>query len=170
LYLLLALSGCSKTQQPTSATGASPDSVPAAKITSENVVKASTQQKEIPAGGSGEALVRINIQNGYHINANPATYSYLIETNLDVQPPEGLSIGFISYPTAVTKKFPFAEKPLAVYEGEVTLKVLLKATNSAPKGTLSLPAKLRVQACDNQVCYPPGMIDIDVPITIVTTK
>jgi hypothetical protein len=64
------------------------------------------------------------------------------------------------------KKFAFAEQPLRVYEGETQLKVMLNADKSAPKGPRNLPAKLNVQACDDKLCYPPGSIDVVIPVTI----
>ena len=66
----------------------------------------------------------------------------------------------------LTKKFSFAEKPLAVYEGETTLKARLKANTTAQPGKHNLSAKLRVQACDDKVCYAPGALDLEVPVNI----
>lgn len=110
--------------------------------------------------------VSVSVQNGYHINANPATYSYLKATELSVQTGDGVSVGLISYPTPITKKFSFAEKLLAVYEDDATIKVTLNAESSTLKGERGLPATLNVQACDNQVCYPPGVIDFFLPVLI----
>jgi len=83
-----------------------------------------------------------------------------------VQTGEGISIGFITYPKALTKTFSFAEKPLAVYEGEVPIKVMLKASADARKGGHSLPTKLNIQACDDQVCYAPGTLELSLPATV----
>ena len=136
------------------------------RITSQSVVKVVGQPLEIARGGSADATVRLTIQNGYHVNANPPTYSYLKPTELEVTPGDGFSVNYLTYPTALTKKFPFAEKSLAVYEGNTDLKVSLKANPKASPGEHSIPAVLRVQACDDQVCYPPGQIDLRIPVTI----
>jgi hypothetical protein len=108
----------------------------------------------------------VTIQNGYHINANPPTYSYLKPTALEIAPADGVSVGFVSYPNAINKKFAFAEKPLAVYEGETELKTTLKADKSAKAGQRSISARLRIQACDEQVCYPPGVLELAIPVNI----
>jgi len=120
----------------------------------------------IPAGGSGDGFIQVKVQSGYHINANPPTYPYLKATEVELKPSAGLSVGFITYPNSIVKKFPFAENPVAIYEGQIQLKVLLKATPSASKGTSNLPGKLKVQACDDQVCYPPGEIELTIPVTV----
>jgi hypothetical protein len=136
------------------------------RISSTDVVKATAQPVEITAGGSGSASIRLQIQSGYHVNANPPTYPYLKATELQIPATDGVAVGFIVYPDAVTKKFPFAELPIAIYEGETVLKVDLKADKSANKGERQLAAKLQVQACDDQVCYAPGLIDLSLPVSI----
>jgi hypothetical protein len=130
------------------------------------VVKVVAQPVEIQAGGSADAKVRLTIQNGYHVNANPPTFPYLKATVLEIPTADGVSVGFITYPKGVEKKFVFAEKALAVYEGETDLKATLKSDQAATKGARSIPARLRIQACDEQVCYPPGMLDLTIPVKV----
>ncbi len=139
---------------------------PRRRIASVDVVKATPQEVDIAGGGSAGTTVNLKIQNGYHVNANPPSYPYLKATELDIPSSSGISVAFISYPTPITRKFSFAEGPLAVYEGETTLKVRLKADKSAAPGTHNLAGKLLVQACDHEVCYPPGTIDVAIPVTI----
>ena len=130
------------------------------------MVKAAAERVELPAGGSAEATVRMTIQSGYHVNANPPTFPYLKATALEISPSDGLSVAFIIYPKALDKKFAFAEQPLAVYEGDTELKATLKSDKTAKKGERSIPARLRIQACDDQVCYPPGTIDLAIPVNV----
>jgi len=136
------------------------------RIASTDVVKANPQEVSLARGESGELLVPIQITSGYHVNANPPTYPYLKATELELQPAAGISVEFITYPGPLTRKFAFAENPLAVYEGETTLKAKLKADKSAAPGKHNLSAKLRVQACDEKVCYAPGALDLTVPVNI----
>jgi len=125
-----------------------------------------TPETTLAKGGSGDAVVRLNIDNGYHVNANPPTFPYLIPTQLEITAGDVVKVDFITYPDPLTKKFSFAEKPLAVYEGATDLKVRLSASKVAPAGTHNLSAKLRVQACDDQICYAPGSIDLKLPVSI----
>jgi DsbC/DsbD-like thiol-disulfide interchange protein len=166
--LLLFVAACSKPgANSTGESTATPAVSPAAqRITSESVVKAEARPVEIPAGGSAQAVVRVTIQNGYHINANPPTYPYLKATALEVPAAEGVSFAFVTYPKALDKTFPFADKPLAVYEGITELKATLKAYKTAKPGERSLPAHLRIQACDDQVCYPPGTLELAIPVKV----
>jgi hypothetical protein len=130
------------------------------------VVKVAVQGAEIPAGGIADTIVRVSIQSGYHINSNPPTYPYLKATELEMADTDEISLDSVLYPKPLVKTFAFAEKPLHVYEGEIPLTVALEAAKTAKKGQQSIPAKLRIQACDDQVCYPPGSIDVVIPVLI----
>ena len=161
----LAMAACAKsptnnTQATTTETNETPP------IASVQVVAVTPQEVTLTRGASGDALVSVKVTNGYHVNANPPTFPYLKPTELEIQPAEGVAVEFITYPNPISKKFPFAEKPLAVYEGEATLKARLNANKSAQPGKHNLSAKLRVQACDDKVCYAPGALDLTIPVNI----
>jgi DsbC/DsbD-like thiol-disulfide interchange protein len=164
IFCVLA-AACSNPAGDTNKTG-SPAAAEPTPVASTNVVKVNPAELTLTKGESGTANVKIQIQNGYHVNANPPSFSYLIPTKLEVTPAGGISAGDITYPDPVTKTFSFADAPLKVYEGETTVKAVLKADASAPTGKHNLSAKMRVQACDDQVCYPPGTIDLTIPVTI----
>jgi hypothetical protein len=114
-------------------------------------------------GNSGEALVLLNIEPGYHVNANPATYPYLIATEVTPGTVEGLEVGKPVYPPAKKQKFQFADEPLAVYEGQVEVKLPIKV---ASKGSRSLPLNVRVQACDHEKCFPPATLNTNVSVEV----
>jgi thioredoxin:protein disulfide reductase len=166
--IALALAACSKPGQNSpgaSSTGsASPTAIP--KTTSESVVKVAVQGAELLVGGFGDAIVRVTVQSGYHINSNPPSFPYLKATEVELTDTDEISLNSVFYPKPLVKKFAFSDTPLNVYEGETQLTVALQASKSAKKGQQSIPAKLRIQACDDQVCYPPGSIDVVIPVLI----
>ena len=159
IYLCLVVVGCTKPQPPSNTTQK-------LGVTSIGVVKATPLATTLAKGESGEAIVRLKIDDGYHVNANPPSFSYLIATELNLTPAAGISVDSINYPKGLTKKFSFSNEPLVVYEGETDLKVRLSAAKTAQTGEHNLSAKLRVQACDDQVCYAPGIMDLTLPVTI----
>jgi hypothetical protein len=160
LLLCLLVTACAKA--PTN----SPDG-DAPRVNSVDVVKVSPQESTLTPGESGDALVRLQIMDGYHVNANPPSQSYLKATEIVLTPAEDISVEFITYPDPLMRTFSFSQgTPLKVYEGETNLKVRLKADKSARRGKHNLSAKLRVQACDDKVCYAPGELDVTVPVSV----
>jgi len=159
LLLILVLTACAKA--PTNPTE---NESPAIK--SVDVVKAMPQETTLAPGESGDALVRLQIQNGYHVNANPPSQSYLKATEIELKPQQGISVEFITYPDPQIKTFAFSETPLKVYEGETDVKLRLLADKTAKPGQHNLSATLRVQACDDKVCYAPGAVDVTVPVNV----
>ncbi|MCM3870304.1 MAG: protein-disulfide reductase DsbD N-terminal domain-containing protein [Pyrinomonadaceae bacterium] len=168
VLMALAVTGCSRSNQnsPGASSTASPSPAAVGRITSESVVKVAIQGAELSPGGFADAIVRVTVQNGYHINSNPPTFPYLKATELEMADTDEISLNNIYYPKPLVKTFAFSDKPLQVYEGETQLTVALQAAKNAKKGQQSIPAKLSIQACDDQVCYPPGSIDVAIPVLI----
>jgi hypothetical protein len=164
--LLVGIFCCSCTSQHQN--NNTPTSLPPsdAPRNSVDVVKVTAIPAVIKPNESAEAIVQVSVQNGYHINANPPTFSYLKATELTLEKVSGISVSFIVYPNALTKSFAFADKPLAVYEGTTEIKVRLRADKSLGPSTQNLSGTLHVQACDNQVCYAPGTLAVSIPLSI----
>jgi hypothetical protein len=159
--VLPLLNACSKpaTNQGPSVSQNSPREI----RSSADVVTLGGTGTAISGGNDGEALVMLNIEAGYHVNANPATYPYLIATEVTADKVEGLDTGKAIYPPAKKQKFEFADEPLAVYEGQIEVKLPFKA---AGKGSRSLPLKVRVQACDHEKCFPPATLNTSVAVEV----
>lgn len=137
----------------------------AASSLPEDVLLAKASALEVLAGKTAQAEIRLTIKEGYHINANPPS-QYQIATQLTVESADGLAAGQPKYPASITRKFSFSEQPLAVYEKEAVISVPLSAKADAGKGERTLPARLRFQACDDQVCYPPKNLQVSIPVTV----
>jgi thiol:disulfide interchange protein len=164
------LPACSQTQTSNSGANASSGSPGQIQTSSDaapaDVVRVDVPAVEVKAGGSTDAAVRLTIAQGYHINANPPTFPYLKATELTVEPGQGVTAGKPAYPASVTRKFSFSNDPLAVYEGETAVTLPLAAAADAKKGAQTLKGKLRVQACDDEKCYPPRTLEAPIPVTV----
>jgi hypothetical protein len=163
LLLAVALTSCSGDTQ-SSKGRSSPTS--AAISSSAQVVKVTAAPVNISQSSAGDAVIALSISPGFHINANPATFPYLIATEVTANKLEGINIGAPVYPAAVKRKFQFAEQPLAVYEGEASIKLILRAEANAATGRKSLPINVRVQACDEEQCFPPATINTTISVTL----
>lgn len=167
--LLLASASCSPTEQANNNSATAAPSSSAAPATTKtppaNIVTASAAEVEMMTAGSADASVQVNIMSGYHINGNPAS-KYQIATTVDVEAADGITVGQPQYPPYLMKKFSFSPDQIAVYEGQATIKVPLKADASVKKGLHTLRAKVRVQPCDDQACYPPRNIETSLPVVV----
>lgn len=160
-FALSLLNACSKPAT---------NQVPADSQTSQREVRSSADIVSLggtgtamTGGNDGEAMVLLNIEQGYHVNANPATYPYLIATEVTADKVEGLDVGKAIYPPAKKQKFQFAEEQLAVYEGQIEVRLPIKI---AGKGTRALPLNIRVQACDHEKCFPPATLNTSVSVEV----
>jgi hypothetical protein len=128
-------------------------------------VEAAGPASPVAAGSTFTGKITLAVRPGYHINAQKPTEDFLIGTNVTVTPPAGVSVVRTAYPKAQFATFSFAEEPLAVYEGTVTIEVTMKA-EAAASGTLSVPAKVRFQACNDQQCLPPSTVDVSFDVAL----
>ncbi|MEM6459262.1 MAG: DUF255 domain-containing protein [Planctomycetota bacterium] len=88
-------------------------------------------------------ILTLAIAEGLHLNANPASAAGLVPTSVSAA---GGAID-VSYPPGVTKRYPLADAPLAVYEGWVELEV---------RGVAGLDElTLTYQACTETACREP---------------
>src|SRR5256885_13285086 len=117
LGAMLVLTGCQKNNPQPTQSQATPSDV----SSSAQVVKVVSHF--IPKAAGAPANVELEITPGFHVNANPATFPYLIATEVQPGKVEGITVGKIEYPAGVAKKFEFADQPLSVYEGKVTIPI-----------------------------------------------
>jgi uncharacterized protein YyaL (SSP411 family) len=107
------------------------------------------------AGETDEIIVTVLVDKGYHVNANPASFDYLIPTTVTFADLPNVRM---IYPDPISIKPRFAPEGLKVYEGEVTIRA------TAAKGALaqsSTPgAELKVQACTDEICLPPATLSL----------
>lgn len=130
-------------------------------------VAAECSVDKIPAGSTFNVAVIVNIADGWHINSSTPSSSDLIGAKLDVEPKDGFIITDISYPKGSDEKLSFSDSPLNVYQGKQIIFLNVKTSENLKKGSDTLHASLRAQACNNEICLAPSEIPIAVPLEIV---
>lgn len=104
--------------------------------------------------GSHDIRILIEVEEGWHINANPATIPDLIPTTVNIQT-DAESSYTVSYPKAEHLKTPLGD--LDVYSGTVELLASVKT-----KSLDGLRALIELQACKEETCYAPSLIAVSV--------
>lgn len=127
-------------------------------------------QDKAQRGKPVRASIVIDIPGGYHINSNRPLETYLIATSVKVEPEDGLRAGVVSYPRPLLKTFKFSKKQLSVYEGQVRLKFNLTVPANYSDGSAKVKARVRLQSCNDEVCFPPKNHEVSLKIEVVDAK
>ena len=117
-------------------------------------------------GQSVDSQISVTVKSGYHVQANPASESYLIATKLELKPTEGIEASNPVYPKGQPYKLEGTGKPLSTYDKTFVIRVPLKAAKDAAAGTRALHGSLHYQACDAHTCLFPDTIPVEITVTV----
>jgi hypothetical protein len=120
-------------------------------------------------GAAVQVKIPVTVKEGYHVNSNKPTESYLIPLALTWTSTGALEGGTVTYPKPLMEAFEFSEPPgskLSVYMGSVELLANFKVAANAAAGPGIATGKLKYQACSNKACYPPKTIDVNVSYSV----
>ena len=116
-----------------------------------------------PAGGALRLGVELTMRDGWHVNARKPLQPELIPTELGVDEGRGSwRLGPVSYPEGKRVRLGFQDEPLLVYDGTTLLTADISG-HGDPEGGSVIPVRLRIQACNDQICLRPEEIVLEVP-------
>lgn len=118
------------------------------------------------AGSAVRVALKVTLPEGLHTQSNKPREEAFIPTVLTINPPPGVTAEEIVWPPATDLAQAGATLPLSVFEHEFLVGVRL-ALSASVKGDLTVPAKLRYQACDVNLCYPPVTADVSWLVHVV---
>jgi thiol:disulfide interchange protein DsbD len=119
------------------------------------------------SGSPIHVALKVTVPEGLHTQSNKPRDPSLIPTTLAVEAPVGVTVDEIVWPQPMELKQASADKPLAVFDREFLIGVKLTLPASTVTGDLTVPAKLRYQACDANLCYPPATAEVRWVIRVV---
>jgi thiol:disulfide interchange protein DsbD len=118
-------------------------------------------ESTVSAGKSVHTALKVSLPEGLHTQSNKPRDETLIPTELHVDVPAGVTVKEIVWPPATDLKQAGQDKPLAVFEQTFAIGVELALAPNVAKGPLAVPASLRYQACDANLCYPPATAKVE---------
>lgn len=121
----------------------------------------------VKPGETVTAAVLLDIQSGWHVNANKPTLDYLKPTVVKLQAPAGLTTGAPRYPAPKSLSFDFSPgQPLPVFEGRTVVEFPLTVAAGTKTGTLTLKGSVAFQPCNDTACFPPTekTFTLEVPV------
>jgi uncharacterized protein YyaL (SSP411 family) len=145
-----------------SATAANSPSGPSATggirvpVTADHV-RVTASAMSVPDGE--QVLVTIKVDDKFHINANPASFDFLIPTSVEFK---GIKPAKVEYPKPIRFTAEFAPEGFDVYEGSIA--VIAKFPKGSLRGIKSIQGAVTAQACTNQICLPPSTLPISTAV------
>lgn len=119
---------------------------------------------QVKPGDEIKIAVPASIESGYHINSNKPKEANLIATVLSVTSKDGIKTTGTRYPAAKDYTFEFSDKPVSVYEGNITIFAKVRIPENLKPGNYKLELAVEYQACNDHSCLPPN--DAKTTITI----
>ncbi len=118
-------------------------------------------------GSSARLALKVGVPEGLHTQSNKPRDPLLIPTTLKVDAPANATVEEFVWPPAIDLKQVTGDKPLAVFEREFLVGVKLSLSSSIAPGDLPVRGRLRYQACDVNLCYPPATADVEWIVHVV---
>lgn len=124
------------------------------------------QKVTVPRQGEAKVALKLVMRPGYHANSHRPSEDFLIPMRLTWDAKAPVEAVEVIYPKAKLEKFEFTEKPISVVDGEFEIVTRLRRSPNAMPGPAFLSGKLRYQACNDKMCFPPKTIDVKVPLLV----
>lgn len=124
-------------------------------------------ESEVRAGETTRAALEVRLPAQLHVQSNAPRDPALIPTELTFTPPAGVRATEIVFPKATDFQQAGVPQPLAVFEHEFVIGVQFAIAEGTAPGSIDVPGRLRYQACDDKVCYPPQTGEVRWTLTVV---
>jgi DsbC/DsbD-like thiol-disulfide interchange protein len=132
----------------------------AAAKSSADMVKVEASGGKIDADGTQEVTLTINVEEGWHLYANPVGNADLTSAQTTV------TITGKTKPKDVKIEYPkgkiIEDKTIgnySTYDGKVVIKAKV---SRAKDDTGPLDVTIKLQACNEKLCLPPGKVKVEV--------
>jgi uncharacterized protein YyaL (SSP411 family) len=123
--------------------------------------------EKVAAGESLEVTINLDVQDGWHIYANPSGSETTPPTRIEIKPGAPAKIAAVEYPRGNAKSLAAnGGARMMVYEGKVAIPVRLKIDPKTPGGPIEVPLRVRYQACDDRRCLAPAVAEVAVKTRI----
>lgn len=135
----------------------------------EEIVTAKTflSRYGIHPGESFKVALLLSIPPGWHINGPKLDDEFLVPSELIIDESDNIKILKLHYPDAGVGRFDYSEDELSIYEGEILLGALIKASDDIALRKHILKASFLYQPCNDRACMPPRTLKLEIPFEAV---
>ncbi len=125
------------------------------------------ERSAVPPGSTVRLALAVSLPEGFHAQSNRPYEPAYIPTTLSLDPPDGVTITEVVFPPSTDFFLQGTAEPLAVFEHEFVIGLVAEIGSGVSPGELTIPGRLRYQACDNTVCYRARSIDTTWTVSVV---
>jgi thiol:disulfide interchange protein DsbD len=125
------------------------------------------ERDAVTGGRTVRAALQVALPEGFHVQSDQPRDPTLIPTVLTINPPAGVTVTEIVFPTPVDLKQVGLDQPLAVFERVFPIGVQLTLARTIASGDIIVPAHLRYQACNDTTCFAPKTADAEWKLRVV---
>lgn len=112
--------------------------------------------KKLPPGKTALVAVVVEVEEGWHINTNPAEPDFFIPTEFKVESEAGVTLKAVKYPKGKPFKLEGFDDPLMVYEGQVIIYGQIAIPEQLAGKSVKVRMDVKYQACNEKMCKPPA--------------
>lgn len=121
----------------------------------------------VHAGTEVRAALEVALPEGFHVQSDKPRDPSLIPTVLTIDPPAGASVVELVYPSPTDLTQIGADQPLAVFERKFAIGLRLMLSPEIPIGEMTVPGRLRYQACNDTTCFAPTTAEAQWTLRVV---
>lgn len=133
---------------------------------SEKILDVSASRAVMETEGRYRATVKVEVKEGFHIQADSVTVEFLIPTMIMFEDDSRFVPDSVVFPEAVDFTFEGIEEQWKVFDGSFDVLVVFHANRDVAKGAARWKGNLRYQACDRVRCYSPRSADFEIPVDV----
>ncbi len=122
--------------------------------------KAYLSVDKLPSGKKCQVAIVLTIEDGWHINANPAKPDFLVPTTFTIKSNQDIKLTNIKYPEGHAFNVAGFDESLQVYEKQAIVRGTLEIPASAAGKEEILELKIKYQACNDKSCIRPTTLSL----------
>src|SRR5262245_20076768 len=92
-------------------------STPMPQTAADVQVTGEIKPDKVRKSNTTRGTVVLDIPASLHVQSNKPADKYLVPTKLEIEAPQGMRVGPVSYPRPIVRKLKFSKNALTVYEG-----------------------------------------------------
>jgi hypothetical protein len=137
-----------------------------APVKEKDMISVSVSETLLRPAKKGFIIIRVKVEDGYHIQADRVKNESLIPVSLEATLNRFFYIKKALYPPYKSFRLQGAKEELNVFDSVFIIRLPIKALAGTPEGKYALHARITYQACNATTCLFPRKIDFDLPVIV----